>query len=99
MAEVNGKGAERVWNTSNVSFPGVASDVLLVRMDQAGLAASRGSACAAGSTKPSHVLLSMGLDRARVLSSIRFSFLPSITERDVDLALDIIEECVKDLRK
>ncbi len=99
MAEVNGKGAERVWNTSNVSFPGVASDVLLVRLDQAGIAASRGSACAAGSTKPSHVLLSMGLDRARVLSSIRFSFLPSITEREVDLAVDIIEECVKDLRK
>ncbi|MCX7788166.1 MAG: cysteine desulfurase [Spirochaetes bacterium] len=97
--EVNGKGAGRVWNTSNVSFPGVASDVLLVRLDQAGLAASRGSACAAGSTKPSHVLLSMGLDRSRVLSSIRFSFLPSITEREVDLAVDMIEECVKDLRK
>lgn len=98
-AEVNGKGAERVWNTSNVSFPGIAADVLLVRLDQAGLAASRGSACAAGSTKPSHVLLSMGLDRARVLSSIRFSFLPSITAEEVDLAVDIIEECVKDLRK
>ncbi len=97
-AEINGKGAQRVWNTSNVSFPAVAADVLLVRLDQAGLAASRGSACAAGSTKPSHVLLAMGLDRARVLSSIRFSFLPSITETQIDRAVDIIEECVKDIR-
>lgn len=97
--EVNGKGAGRVWNTSNIAFPGVAADVLLVRLDQSGIAASRGSACASGSTKPSHVLLAMGLDRGRVLSSIRFSFLPSITEREVDLAVDIIEECVKDLHR
>jgi len=97
--EVNGKGAERVWNTSNIAFPGVTADVLLVRLDQAGIAASRGSACASGSTKPSHVLLAMGLERDRVLSSLRFSFLPSITGREVDLAVDIIEECVKDLRR
>ncbi|MFQ3621625.1 MAG: aminotransferase class V-fold PLP-dependent enzyme, partial [Spirochaetales bacterium] len=98
-ALVNGKGTSRVWNTSNLSFPGIPSEVLLVRLDQAGIAASRGSACASGSTKPSHVLLSMGLDRGRVLSSIRFSFLPSVTEAEIDQGIEIIEECVRELRK
>lgn len=98
-AEINGKRVDRVWNTSNLSFPGISAEVLLVRLDQAGIAASRGSACTAGSTKPSYVLLAMGLERDRVLSSLRFSFLPSVTEEEIDRAIEIIQECVAKLRK
>jgi cysteine desulfurase len=98
-AAVNGAGADRVWNTSNISFPGVPGEALLARLDLAGLAASRGSACAAGNAKPSHVLAAMDLPRELVNSAIRFSFLPSVTEGDIDRGVEITVACVQGLRK
>ncbi|MBH0175067.1 cysteine desulfurase [Fictibacillus sp. 23RED33] len=58
----------------NVSFPGVKTEVLLVNLDLAGIAASSGSACTAGSHEPSHVLKAMFGDDERTKSSVRFSF-------------------------
>lgn len=59
----------------NISFPGVDVEALLVNLDLAGIAASSGSACTAGSIDPSHVLVAMfGKDSERIRNSIRFSF-------------------------
>src|SRR5581483_3566401 len=63
----------RLPNTLNVSVPGCAGESLLVLLDLAGIAASAGSACAAGSPEPSHVLAAMGRDREAARSGIRFS--------------------------
>ena len=97
LAEVNGAGAKRVWNTSNLSFPGLLGRALLVRLDLAGLAASLGSACSSGAAKDSHVLLAMGLDRERTSSAVRFSLLPSVTEEEVDRAAAIVVACVREM--
>jgi cysteine desulfurase len=98
-AVVNGAGTDRVWNTANISFPGIPGEALLARLDIAGLAASRGSACAAGTAKPSHVLASMGLPRDIVNSAVRFSFLPSVTEEEIDRGAEIVTTCVQGLKK
>ena len=59
----------------NLSFPGTNVEAMLVNLDLAGIAASSGSACTAGSIDPSHVLVAMfGKEDERIQNSIRFSF-------------------------
>ena len=73
VVQINGTGP-RVNNTSNVAFPGVDGESLLMNLDLNGVAASHGSACSSGALEPSRILLNMGLPLSRVRSSIRFSF-------------------------
>ena len=72
-AGVNGAGAARVANTSNLYFDRVEAEALVIALDLKGLAVSGGSACQSGSTEPSHVLTAMGLSAARARASVRFS--------------------------
>jgi cysteine desulfurase len=72
----------------NVVIPGMSAETLLIKLDMAGVAASSGSACTAGSVQPSHVLMSMGMDVERVKSSIRFSFSYTTTLDDVTYAAE-----------
>src|SRR5258708_24217484 len=60
---VNGAGAPRTPNTTNIRFDGIDSDALLIALDLKGFAVSSGAACSSGSTEPSHVLLAMGLSQ------------------------------------
>jgi cysteine desulfurase len=62
------------------------------------VAVSGGSACHSGATDPSHVLLAMGLDKSRARASLRFSFLRTATEADVDYVLQVVPEAVERLR-
>lgn len=78
----------RLPQTLNLAFPGVQGDVLLVALDLQGVAASLGSACASGATKPSPTLLAMGLPSDRLQSSIRFSFGAQTTEEEIDQAIE-----------
>lgn len=71
---VNGHDTERVPHVLNVSFPGTSSETMLMNLDLEGIAASSGSACSAGSLRPSHVLEAMGIGGERLASAIRFSF-------------------------
>lgn len=87
FARVNGAGP-RVPNTSNICLPGLHGEELLHRLGQAGVMASQGSACTAGGTDPSHVLLAMGLSRDHALSSLRFSLSRETTEAEVDLVVE-----------
>ena len=95
---VNGDGP-RVPNTSNLAFMGVDGESLLISLDQAGIAASHGSACATGALEPSRILVKMGLSLERARSSLRFSLSRFTTEKEIDTALSIVEEEVKRLRK
>lgn len=72
--EVNGCGAQRLPNTSNIRFPGQDGMKLTARLDAVGIACSQGSACSSAKPEPSHVLRAMGLSEADAYSSIRFSF-------------------------
>jgi cysteine desulfurase len=72
-AVVNGAGAQRVGNTSNVQFAGADGEAMLIALDLAGICVSSGAACASGSLTPSHVLTAMGLSAAQAQASLRFS--------------------------
>ncbi len=80
-AHVNGAGAPRVGNTSNIRFDGIDSEPLLIALDLKGFAVSSGSACSSGATEPSHVLAAIGLTREQARSSVRFSLGRSNTRR------------------
>lgn len=83
---VNGEHANRLPHILNVSFPGATAEALLVSLDLAGIAASSGSACTAGTLEPSHVLQAMFSDDERIKSAIRFSFGHGNTLADVEKA-------------
>ena len=70
---VNGAGAPRGPKHSNAFVRGVDGEALLMNLDALGLFVSAGSACAAGSIEPSHVLTAMGLSREAAKASVRFS--------------------------
>lgn len=91
---VNGEGA-RICNVSNLAFPGVDGEGLLMNLDRLGVAASHGSACSSGSLEPSRVLVAMGLPLDRVNSSIRFSLSRLTTMAEVDFAYRIIISLVR----
>jgi cysteine desulfurase len=85
-------------NTLNVRFPGCAGESLLVLLDLAGVAASLGSACAAGAPEPSHVLRAMGLDDEAARSGLRLSLGPGTTEAEVDTVVDLLPQLVRQVR-
>lgn len=95
---VNGAGAPRVANTTNIWFDLVDTEALVIALDLKDIAVSGGSACASGSTDPSHVLMAMGLDKTRARGSLRFSLLKTITEAEIDRALAIVPAAVLHLR-
>jgi len=96
---VNGAGAPRVPNTTNIRFDGIDSDALLIALDLKGFAVSSGAACSSGAPEPSHVLLAIGLNRLEARSSIRFSLGRSNTVEQVDALVEALAESVAHLRK
>jgi len=86
-ARVLGRDAPRLPNIASFAFTAAASDALLLRLDLDGVAASAGSACAAGSLEPSHVALALGLDEGERLGVVRFSLGRRTTEAEIDEVL------------
>ena len=97
-AGINGAGAPRVANTTNLYFDHVEAEALVIALDLKGLAVSGGSACQSGATEPSHVLTSMGLTDARARASIRISLSRLTTDDEVDAAITLIPTAVARLR-
>ena len=93
---LNGHPTERLPNTLNVSFAGVDSSVLLAALPE--VAASTGSACHAGHTEPSAVLLAMGVSPELALGAVRLTLGRWTTEEEVDRAATLLAECVSTLR-
>lgn len=81
---VNGKNYPRISNVSNLLFPNHDGETLLMKLDQAGVSASLGSACSSGALEPSRALLSLGLSYKEAKSSLRFSFSRMNTLEEVD---------------
>jgi cysteine desulfurase len=96
--QINGHPSLHLPNILNVSLSGVEGESLLLALDIKGIAVSTGSACAAGSTDPSHVLQAMGLERARASGSVRFSLGHTTSEEDIDYTLQTLVEVVGRLR-
>jgi cysteine desulfurase len=98
-AGVNGQGAPRVPNTTNIHFDHIEGESLVIALDLKGLAVSTGAACSSGAIEPSHVLIAMGLRPEQARASIRFSLGKQTTESDIDFALAIVPETVARLRE
>jgi cysteine desulfurase len=96
---VNGAGAQRVSNTSNLRFDGIASEPLLIGLDLRGFAVSSGSACSSGASEPSHVLAAIGLTKEQARSSIRISLGRGNDAAEVDALVEALAECVAHLRR
>ena len=95
---VNGAGAPRAANTTNLYFDHIEAEALVIALDLKGLSISGGSACHSGATEPSHVLTAMGLSAARARASVRLSLSRHTTAQEVDAALDLIPSAVARLR-
>ena len=96
---VNGAGAERTPNTTNIYFDGLEGEALVISLDLKGFAVSSGSACSSGAVEPSHVLLAMGLAPERARASLRFSLGASNNEEQVDALIDAVAQSTAQLRK
>jgi cysteine desulfurase len=98
-AGINGEGALRVPNTSNIYFDHIDGEAMVISLDLKGLAASTGAACSSGAIEPSHVLMAMGLPSDRARASIRFSLGKQNTAEEIDFALALVPEAVARLRE
>ena len=96
---LNGEGAARVPNTTNIYFEYIEGEALVIALDLKGLPVSTGAACSSGAIEPSHVLTAMGLRPDRARASIRFSLGKQNTPEEVDFALDLVPQTVSRLRE
>jgi cysteine desulfurase len=95
---VNGAGAPRLPGNLNVSFAGVDSEALLVRLDLEGVAVSAGSACTSGALEPSHVIAALGTDPRWHRGPIRFSLGRQTTDAEIDRVVGLLPAIVETLR-
>jgi cysteine desulfurase len=98
-AFVNGTGARRAPNTSNVCFQGIEGEAVVIALDLQGFAVSSGAACSSGAVEPSHVLTAIGLSKKDARSCVRFSLGRSNTQEQVDALAEALESVVARLRR
>ncbi len=97
FAHVNGLGADRIYNTANISFEDLEAEAILILLSEAGICASAGAACSSGSLEPSHVLTAMRIPERLAHGAIRFSLSRFNTEEEVDRAVAVIPELLSRL--
>jgi cysteine desulfurase len=98
-AVVNGCNAQRLPHTTSVSFPGVDRQALQLALDMRGIACSTGSACASGSSQPSHVLAAMRLDESQIKGGIRFSLSYETRAEEIDQVIEVLRSIIPALLK
>jgi cysteine desulfurase len=98
-AHANASGAPRTPNTTNITFPGIEGEALIIALDLKGLACSTGAACSSGAVEPSHVLTAIGLSAEDARASIRFSLGRHTTQQEISAALEIVPAVVAQLRE
>lgn len=99
FAKLNGGIQNRLPGNANFSFEGVDGKKLILKLDEKGICASSGSACAAGSIKPSHVLTAIGLPKELAKGSLRISFGKDNNKEDIDYLVESLQVILKELRE
>jgi len=89
----------RLWNTSNLGFPGLEAEAILVGLSERGVCVSAGAACSSGSLEPSPVLIAMGIPEPTAHGSVRFSICRFTTRPQVEQAIRRVIEVVGKLAK
>jgi cysteine desulfurase len=95
---LTGHAHERLPHHASVCVDGLRSDLVMLGLDLAGIAASGGSACASGRLEPSHVLTAMGLDPERATGAVRLTLGRGSTAADVDRVLTELPPLIARLR-
>jgi cysteine desulfurase len=98
-SRANATAAPRTPNTTNITFPGIEGEALIIALDLKGLACSTGAACSSGAVEPSHVLTAIGLPAEEARASIRFSLGRHTTPADIAFALEAVPAAVAQLRQ
>ena len=96
--ELNGHKTQRLANTTNITFPGIESEALLILLDQEGVCASSGSACLADSDEPSHVVKAMKPESTASRQMIRFSLDAGDTAAEIKTAVAAVKRTTAMLR-
>jgi cysteine desulfurase len=99
QARANASGALRTPNTTNITFPGIEGEALIIALDLKGLACSTGAACSSGAVEPSHVLSAIGLSPEEARASLRFSLGRHTPQKEISAALEIVPAAVAQLRE
>ena len=92
-------GEKRLSGNVHICIEGIEAESLLLLLDQKGICASAGSACASGSVEPSHVLLAMGKSHVEAYSGLRLSFEEDLKEEELEFTVKAIREGVERLRR
>jgi len=98
-AVVNARNAPRLVNTTNIAFPPLEAEAILIMLSERGIYASAGAACSSGSLEPSPILLAMGVGEAVAHGSLRFSLSRFTTDDELDRAIETIPVVVAKLRE
>lgn len=98
-SQANAARTPRTPNTTNITFPGIEGEALVIALDLKGLACSTGAACSSGAVEPSHVLTAIGLRPEEARASLRFSLGRHTTAAEIDFALEIVPAAVEQLRE
>ncbi len=85
----------RLWNTSNLGFPRLEAEAILLGLSERGVCASAGAACSSGSLEPSPVLLAMGIEEPVAHGSVRFSLSRYTTDAEIDAAIELVPQVVR----
>jgi cysteine desulfurase len=96
---VNAARAPRVPNTSNLTFPFIEGESMVIALDLKGIACSTGAACSSGAVEPSHVLMALGLVPEDARATLRLSLGHQTTEEEIDSALETIPPVIERLRQ
>jgi cysteine desulfurase len=89
---------DRIPNTTNIAFEGIEADMILLLLEHAGIAASSGSACSAGSMEPSHVLRAMKVPFSHLRGAVRFSLSRETEEAALARVFDVLPEIARELQ-
>ena len=89
-----GAQSARLPHTLSIAFPGVDRQALQLALDMSGIACSTGSACASGSSQPSHVLEAMLLDPSIIRGGIRFSLSAETLDQEIDQVVESLTDIV-----
>jgi cysteine desulfurase len=98
-SHINSTNAPRTPNTTNLTFPGIEGEALVIALDLKGISVSTGAACSSGAVEPSHVLTAIGLSADYARASIRFSLGRHTTEAEIAFAVEAVPGAVAQLRQ
>ena len=95
--KIIGENVERLCHISNIQFKDINSETLMVALDLNGMGVSRGSACASGAQKPSHVLKAMNVEDGVINNHLRFSFGWNTQASDGEKSAEIVKRTIKEI--